>query len=405
MRIAFAVDGTRGDVYPLLALASSLCASGHSTIVCGPADARSAVEARGIEFAACGVDVREFMTTHADHVGRGAWRELRAGERYMRQSLEVQRESLLPALEDADFVFGAGVQLTAGTAAEALGIPYRYIAYCPALLRSREHAPFILASQRLPGWANALGWRALLTLTRVLWRPVINRWRRELGLPPIADAYSYFLSARTILAADRAIAPLPMDAPPGVEQIACLHPFEPAPLPEKLEAFLDSGPAPVYFGFGSMPDARPAKTTRQLLAAIEQLGCRALISRGWAGLGDAALPSDVFIVDDVPHASLFPRAAAIVHHGGAGTTTTAARAGVPQLVIPHAVDQYYWSHRVEQLGIAARGLSRHRLDTATLVERLGSILENEVVAERARAIGQRLHEDLARQPSAESLIA
>jgi vancomycin aglycone glucosyltransferase len=43
--------------------------------------------------------------------------------------------------------------------------------------------------------------------------------------------------------------------------------------------------------------------------------------------------------------------AAVVHHGGAGTTTTAARAGAPQVVVPHIADQPYWAARVADLGI------------------------------------------------------
>lgn len=41
----------------------------------------------------------------------------------------------------------------------------------------------------------------------------------------------------------------------------------------------------------------------------------------------------------------------IVHHGGAGTTVAAARAGVPQLVIPMFSDQFYWASRIRKLGI------------------------------------------------------
>jgi vancomycin aglycone glucosyltransferase len=50
---------------------------------------------------------------------------------------------------------------------------------------------------------------------------------------------------------------------------------------------------------------------------------------------------------------LFTRVAAVVHHGGAGTTTTAARAGVPQVVVPQIADQPYWASRVAALGIGA----------------------------------------------------
>ena len=37
---------------------------------------------------------------------------------------------------------------------------------------------------------------------------------------------------------------------------------------------------------------------------------------GWAGLGDAEIPSNVFVARFVPHAWLFSRASCVVHHGG-----------------------------------------------------------------------------------------
>jgi len=53
-------------------------------------------------------------------------------------------------------------------------------------------------------------------------------------------------------------------------------------------------------------------------------------------------------------------------HGGAGTTHTAARAGVPQIVVPHIADQYYWGHRVHQLGIGPAPLRRRGLSARAL---------------------------------------
>jgi UDP:flavonoid glycosyltransferase YjiC (YdhE family) len=73
-------------------------------------------------------------------------------------------------------------------------------------------------------------------------------------------------------------------------------------------------------------------------------------------------------IGSVSHSVLFPRVRLIVHHGGAGTTATALRSGVPQLIVPHIVDQFFHGHRIAELGVGpapipktkfnARGLSR-----------------------------------------------
>jgi vancomycin aglycone glucosyltransferase len=88
--------------------------------------------------------------------------------------------------------------------------------------------------------------------------------------------------------------------------------------------------------------------------------------------------NDCLSIGDVNHAKLFPRVAAIVHHGGAGTTTAAARVGTPQVVIPHNYDQFYWAHRVQELGIGASGPTRDDITVDSLVHALREALQPEV---------------------------
>jgi len=179
---------------------------------------------------------------------------------------------------------------------------------------------------------------------------------------------------------------VPDDCAFAVDQIRCRHPLEGEPLPRKLEGFLESGPPPVYLGFGSMTDPDPARTTQRLLDAITRLGCRALISKGWAGIGDGALPEGVMAIGAVSHASLFPRLAAVVHHGGAGTTHAAARAGVPQVIVAHVLDQFYFARRIHDLGVGPPAIPRARLTPERLAETLRATLDNDIVHERARAL-------------------
>jgi UDP:flavonoid glycosyltransferase YjiC (YdhE family) len=160
----------------------------------------------------------------------------------------------------------------------------------------------------------------------------------------------------------------------------------------------------VYLGFGSMPDPDPAGTTRALVDAVVRVGCRAVIGAGWAELGDGPLPEGVIAIEAVSHPVLFPRCAAIVHHGGAGTTTTAGRAGVPQLVVPHIADQFYWARRVAQLGVSTPAMARRRLDAAGLAAALETILENEIVAERALDLGARLRAEAAASDPVRALL-
>jgi UDP:flavonoid glycosyltransferase YjiC (YdhE family) len=396
MRIVLAVEGTRGDVHPMLALGDRLRARGHEIVVCAPPDFQADAEAHGFVFHAVGRAARETLTEQADAVVRGGLHILRAANGYIQGALRAQFAALPGATAGADLIIGAGVQIAAPSVAERHGIPYRYVAYVPNLLPSPEHAPFLIPLPRLPRWGNRLVWWLLELVYSAMLRGTINRERAALGLGPVRRVLAHFVTDWPLLAADPELAPAPADLMVRTTVIGCLHAQGGAELPPKLEAFLEAGPAPVYFGFGSMTDTDPAATTDLFLRAIERVGCRALVSEGWAGLAQRPLPEGVLAIGSVSHARLFPRMAAIVHHGGAGTTTTAARAGVPQIVVPHLFDQIYWGERVCTLGLGPPPIPRARLDEERLAAALREALENEVIQERARELGARLRDHLAR---------
>ncbi|EYU18543.1 hypothetical protein ABFS82_02G065700 [Erythranthe guttata] len=59
----------------------------------------------------------------------------------------------------------------------------------------------------------------------------------------------------------------------------------------------------------------------------------------------------------VPYNWLFPRCAAAIHHGGCGATAAALRAGIPQVICPFIMDQFYWAERMFWLGVAPEPLN------------------------------------------------
>ncbi|XP_028088622.1 sterol 3-beta-glucosyltransferase UGT80A2 isoform X2 [Camellia sinensis] len=63
----------------------------------------------------------------------------------------------------------------------------------------------------------------------------------------------------------------------------------------------------------------------------------------------------------VPYKWLFPRCAAAVHHGGSGSTAAALHAGIPQVVCPFMLDQFYWAERMFWLGVSSEPLKTNHL--------------------------------------------
>ncbi|MBK8020607.1 MAG: glycosyltransferase family 1 protein [Chloroflexi bacterium] len=160
--------------------------------------------------------------------------------------------------------------------------------------------------------------------------------------------------------------------------------------PPDLVAFLAAGEAPVYVGFGSMPDANPAATTRTILDAVRRTGKRVILLTGWAGLGADEVPEDIYILKYAPHSWLFPKMAAVVHHGGSGTTASGLRAGVPTAVVPHQGDQGFWGRTVKDLGVGAVPIPRKKLTADNLVAAITEATSNPAMKARAVALSEKI---------------
>jgi vancomycin aglycone glucosyltransferase len=219
-------------------------------------------------------------------------------------------------------------------------------------------------------------------------RGTINRGRAALGLRPIASTLTHIVDSCVVIAADRDLAPPGDDGPMSVVSTDAMVFDEGRELEPRLDAFLNLDPPPIYVGFGSMIAAHAADLTGHAIAAARAVGRGALISAGWAGL-DRYVPQadDILTVGSIPHRAVFPRVAVVLHHGGAGTTTAAAAGGVPQVILPHLLDQFYWAHRIERLGLGPRALPVDLITADILTDRLDVALHDSAMRKRAATLG------------------
>jgi UDP:flavonoid glycosyltransferase YjiC (YdhE family) len=385
LRILVIPAGTRGDVQPALALAAGLRERGHDVRFAAAPNFEGWVRSYGLPFLPFGRDVEVMLR----EVGISVPRALEC----MRREIHGQFEETAGFVEGVDAVVGATLQAAVRSHCEIRGIPYFHVFYSPQLLPSDDHPPPFFTRHGWPAWANALAWSGTRRLSDVLFLRFINEERRALGLPPAADLWSYVLSGHLLLAADELIAPLPPDVSrPVVTTGAWMLP-ERDDIDPGLARFLEEGPAPVYLGFGSMPDKSPRATMAIVADAVRKSGVRALVSSGWAKLQARDLPDTMRVIGQTPHGKLFPRVRGVVHHGGAGTTATAARAGVPQLIVPHLFDQHHWAHRIQAVGLSPQPLPRHRFTAELLADRLRQLTRDDALLERARRLAKLLPQD------------
>ena len=350
MRVLLSTYGSRGDVEPIAALAVQLQALGAEVRLCAPPDE----EFRQLAIRA-GVPLVPF-----DRPWRSWERPPTADERPQRIAdfVAAQYDTVAETAAGCDVIVATAMsQFVGPSVAEELGIPYRYVLFCPDVLDGLDGQGF----------------------DELFGKP-INTHRASRGLLPVGDVAEFLFTARPLLAADPTLGPWHgPDCFDVVQTGAWILPDE-RPLPGELLAFLDAGERPVYAGFGSMRTV-DQDGARAVLEAVRAQGRRVVVGRGWAGLASIDDRNDCFVTGEVNQQALFGRVAAVVHHGGAGTTTTGARAGTPQVVVPQGGDQLYWAGRVADLGIGAA-----HDGPAPSVESLSVALESALTPEsRARA--------------------
>jgi vancomycin aglycone glucosyltransferase len=352
VRILLSTIGSRGDVQPLVALATELRVLGQEVRFCIPPDFQDWIEELGFAVVPIGPNLRDAMAGAPPTPPGPPSSEL--PRQLADAAVTVQFVTLAAAAQGCDLIVAmAAIQVAARSVAERLGIGYAFVTYCPALLPSVYHSPPELCgirgeSESTTG-GNADLWAREARRFNEAFGPSLNAHRALIGLDPVGDVRRHILTDRPFLAADPMLSPWPEPEAAAVTQTGAWIVADDRPLAPDLTAFLAAGAPPVYFGFGSM--RVPHDLGEVMLQAARICGRRAIVSRGWAELSLEGTGTSWLAIDEVNHAALFKRVAAVVHHGGAGTTTAAALAAAPQVVVPQFYDQPYWAQRVQQLGI------------------------------------------------------
>ncbi|XAR53121.1 Sterol 3-beta-glucosyltransferase [Bertholletia excelsa] len=106
-------------------------------------------------------------------------------------------------------------------------------------------------------------------------------------------------------------------------------------------------------------DFEPLQTAIQKIAADASSGsAQGQIIKDGISLFDGRL---FCFFGSIPYGWLFPKCAAAIHHGGSGSTAVALHAGIPQVICPFMLDQFYWAERMYWLGVAPEPLKRNHL--------------------------------------------
>jgi sterol 3beta-glucosyltransferase len=399
--ITIVAFGSRGDVQPYVTLGLGLQAAGHAVCMAASDDFAAFIQEHGLEFRPLGLNMRELMNNEAVRVALETGRNILGAMWQVMGSLEATLSTMMErtwqACQGTDRIVFSTVGLNAYHIAEKLGVPCYWALTMPVMNRTRAWAsPLLPLPFSFGGGYN----RLTHVLVEHFWQQSVgrffNKWRREhLHLPPI-PLYKWpytHLAGQPLTCLyhySPAVVPKPPDWSEHIHVSGYLfldHPPDWQP-PAELTRYIESGPPPVYVGFGSMNTRDPEKTTHLVLEALNRAEQRGVLLTGWGGMGKTRLPENVFAVESIPHTWLFPRMAAVVHHGGAGTTGIGLRAGIPNLLVPFAGDQFFWGRRVQALGVGPQPIPRSKLTADKLAGALHAAIHDKPMRARASALGE-----------------
>lgn len=280
-----------------------------------------------------------------EHILAGCWRsciETGDGMDEPQDSSEAKGPAL-PFIADAIIANPPGFAHV--HCAEKLGIPFHIMFTMPWTPTQAFPHPLanIEANDADQHLANFLSYPLVAILTWQGLGGVINKFREDtLHLEPASVMWTPILSSNNkapfTYCFSPALIPKPRDWGNNIRvagfyflDLASNYTPEPA-----LAEFLAAGPPPVYIGFGSIVVDDPNAMTALIFEAVQKAGVRALVSKGWGGIGgdDLKVPENIMLLGNCPHDWLFKHVSAVVHHGGAGTTATGIAAGKPTLVVP-----------------------------------------------------------------------
>ncbi|KAI9779475.1 MAG: hypothetical protein M1816_003501 [Peltula sp. TS41687] len=452
MNIVVFIVGSRGDVQPFVALGQVLKNKyGHRVRLATHLTFRPLVEENGLEFFNIGGDPAELMafmvknpglmpgfeTLRSGDVGKrrkgiseiinGCWRAcIEPGDGTGASpidygtddgasvdsgiSLGAADQNVRPFI--ADVIISNPASFAHVHCAEKLGIPLHLVFTMPwSPTRAFPHPlANIQSSNADTSMTNFMSYALVEMMTWQGLGDVINRFReRTLRLEPVSVMWAPGMLSRLRIpwtyCWSPALIPKPRDWGSHIDIsgfffLSLASSYVPDP---DLMTFLNAGPPPVYIGFGSIVVDDPNALTRLIFEAVRKAGVRALVSKGWGGLGtdELGIPEGVFMLGNVPHDWLFKHVSAVVHHGGAGTTAAGVALGKPTVIVPFFGDQPFWGSMIARAGAGPEPIPHKSLTADSLAMALLEALKPSA-QQKAAELGAKIGKELGAESGAKS---
>ncbi len=393
MRVLLTSHGSTGDIYPVIRLGRALVEAGHQVRFATVSLFRIEIESAGIEFI--------YLPPDWDQSGFAeAMRDLTHAKNPLDLMRIIYSESLpyldeiLDTLESeiqlADLFVSSYLFANLCVLARTHNIPCAVTTFAHNVVPSPSYPPeglprMLVAPATLRRQWNRMLWR--ITDRVLCWN--INRVVGEtMARHHMGKSESFVLEP-----ADKVI----VTVSPGLFAPKQLwserfefagylrwQAPEDSSLNDELKAFCGDEKVPIL-NFGSVTFDEARKIMSRFMCNWPK-GKKIIIQAGWAGLTIERPRPEMKCIGKLSHDQLFKYASMVIHHGGSGTTASVLHAGVPNIIIPHIGDQWFFANEVKKLGCGLE-VKRKRWPE-DLPKAVRKVEESERMRNRAREVAE-----------------
>lgn len=397
-KFVFSGTGTRGDLLPILAIASEMQRRGHETHVLANEPSGATAREFTVPFTSTAPAQLNNLTGVEGAFGHHVFPSYRPNFEFIEAEIARGRELVIVNTE-----YYAGSTLMV----ERHQLPLCRLTLTPYRIFSMEQPCYPLNEKLRGPLANTYRRYVLPRLRQQRYsHPYIlsglNAFRADLGLAPLQTMRELerLVSFQLCLFPEWYCSPK-SDWPPALQCVGFPLPPARGELPEGLIRFVADHGAPIVFtpGTGVVDVAAFFAAARECCAKLGRPGV--LLSPNLP-MRDGVAEGLLYKLDHVDLALVLPHAALLVHHGGIGTTARALEAGIPQIISPQAFDQPDNGDRISRLGVGAM-IARPKLSGDMLAHAARRLLDDPEVRQALHDVSRRVRSNDAVARAADAL--
>ena len=351
MKITAIGIGTRGDVQPLAELGVEMKKRGHDYRVASFEDFKSMIVDKGLDYIHLDGSAEKLTKYLITEYVKPA--DFLPGYRKFYGEIPGVLDQIADAVKGSDAAMYGTCSFFTRSACDLYNVPAVRVFFSP-FDRTNQYS---LYSNKRNSISNGFSYLSQEPAMNLLTIQLFNKWRTEHGLRKwnMFSDYRKQNGEKVLTFYPVSQYLMPPDPKWGNHIHVTgywYHPDETSDFtPSKeLDDFLESGEPPVFVGFGRAASPEMKELQDRTLAAISEMNIRAIFQGEQADLSTLKRnDNNILTVGNVPYGWLFERVRAVVHHGGCSTNGIGLRAGKPTLVMPLALDQYFYGRRVHEL--------------------------------------------------------